>query len=195
MLSIMFLQNYPQKKDCELINEMYRLRHDVFIERLGWAIESTNGSEIDRFDELNPYYVRLSGQNGQLDGCWRALPTTGSYMLRDVFPQLLQGESAPCDEHVWEISRFATRKEASQVNRKGFIRNVSLTFIQSLSEFAAEHTVSSYVTVTTLACERLLKAVGVQTRRLGKGKVLKIGVEQTVALWIDPKDIPRVIIS
>ncbi len=37
----------------------------------------------------------------------RLLPTTGPYMLADVFPQLLRGEDPPKAEHIWEISRFA----------------------------------------------------------------------------------------
>jgi hypothetical protein len=41
------------------------------------------------------------------------------------------------------------------------------------------------VTVTTMACERILKRGGMSVRRMGEGKVMQVGVERTVALWID----------
>jgi len=40
-------------------------------------------------------------------GCWRLLPTTGPYMLKDIFSHLLWGKPAPEQPDVWEISRFA----------------------------------------------------------------------------------------
>jgi N-acyl-L-homoserine lactone synthetase len=64
------------------------------------------GYERDRFDDENPLYlVSVDPDTEEYWGSLRLLPTTGPNMLRDVFPQLLDGdyiESAT----IWECSRI-----------------------------------------------------------------------------------------
>lgn len=105
-------------------------------------------------------------------------------MLPSVFPQILQGEKAPVDEKVWEISRFAVRKGTAQSTR-GYMNSITLQMIQSFWEFAQQNDISSYVTVTSVACERMLRQLGVTLRRMGEGKVMQVGEERSVALWIE----------
>src|SRR3546814_13625445 len=57
-----------------------------------------------RTDTLFPYTTPF---RSRVVGTWRMLPTTGPYMLRDVFPQLLDGLPPPCGPRIWEGSRFA----------------------------------------------------------------------------------------
>ena len=81
----------------QIIDGILQLRHETFIERLDWNIPSVNGRERDYFDDLQPYHIAVLNQNKSVvNGCWRALPTTGDYMLKSIFPELLQGEAAPC---------------------------------------------------------------------------------------------------
>ncbi|WP_394890000.1 acyl-homoserine-lactone synthase [Mesorhizobium sp. AaZ16] len=62
----------------------------------------------DRFlDALKPHYLVLRGCDGHVDGCVRVLPSNGPTMLRDTFPVLLEGKTAPAEPSVWENSRFA----------------------------------------------------------------------------------------
>ena len=39
-------------------------------------------------------------------------------MLKDIFPQLLQGEKAPVEENVWEISRFCVEPDQTADERR-----------------------------------------------------------------------------
>ncbi len=87
--------------------EMFRLRHRVFKERLGWDVQSRNGMERDEFDDINPAYLLAFDREERLVGTWRMLPTTGPYMLRDVFSVLLGGMKAPRHPNICEGSRFA----------------------------------------------------------------------------------------
>lgn len=63
--------------------------------------------ERDYFDGLDPTYVLVKDEKDVVEGCRRVLPTTGPYMLNDVFPMLLRGEELSCDPAIWEVSRFA----------------------------------------------------------------------------------------
>lgn len=172
----------------EMVRRMFRFRHEVFRERLGWEVESRNGLEIDRFDGLKPVYMLSRNTRREITGSWRLLPTTGPYMLRDTFPQLLCGEDAPQDPTVWEISRFATvtagRRDRVQAN----LGQVTFAMIQSLLPFAEEHRIRQYVFVTSVALERLVTRIGLPLRRFGDGQAQRVGKVLSVACRLDVND-------
>jgi acyl homoserine lactone synthase len=159
-----------------LVDGMHALRYDVFRERLGWDIPAVGRRERDAFDDCNPVFV-LARDAGSVVGCCRLLPTTGPYMLKDTFPQLLGGRPAPADDDVWEISRFAVAKDG----RRGFgFSTVPATMIRELVRYAVDHGIRRYVFVTTTAFERLLQHLRVHLERFSAP--LQIGVEMSVAL-------------
>lgn len=183
MNTIVIAQENNATAPARFFEEIFKLRHEIFLERLQWDIETRDGLERDNFDDLQPYHIAVQNTEGGVDGCWRALPTLGSYMLKDVFPELLQGEEAPTEANVWEISRFAVRK-GSAGPQKGYMSGITIQMVRSFYEFARKHGIKYYVTVTTVACERMLRQLGVECWRMGDGKALQIGVERSVALWI-----------
>jgi acyl homoserine lactone synthase len=161
------------------LEQMFRLRFRMFRERLGWDVSGEDGQERDHFDELQPLYV-LAKDGRQVRGCWRILPTTGPNMLRDTFPELLGGRSAPNGERIWELSRFAVDTSGAV----GFgLSSVPIVMMRDAVLHARSEHIEEFVTVTTVAIERLLRQIGLAPRRLGP--VLTIGVERTVALAFD----------
>lgn len=168
----------------QMLDEIYKLRHQSFNERLGWEVKSVNGREFDQFDHSGTQYVALTDHNEELLGCWRALPTQGDYMLKNVFPELLQGEVLPQKDDIWEISRFTVNTQNGK-NRNQLVSALCAKLVKSFYDFALENNIRSYVAVTTVACERMLKNLGVTIRRLGDGQALQIGIEKTVAVAID----------
>lgn len=160
--------------------EMYRLRARVFRGRLGWEVSMLSGMEIDGYDALDPYYMMIRGNSGNLKGCWRLLPTEGPYMLKDTFPQLLHGKEIPEAKDIWELSRFAIETNGSQ----GFgFAGLALDAMREIVTFGHKMGVKHYVTVTTTPVERLLRKTGIATSRFGPP--MRIGVENAVALRID----------
>lgn len=159
--------------------EMYRLRAKVFKDRMGWDIPVHNGMEIDNYDALDTHYLLIKEPGQEVRGCWRLLPTQGQYMLKDTFPELLNGQRAPEDEKVWELSRFAIATEGSQ----GFgFNEVALESMRGLFLFGQRMGIERYVTVTTTAIERMMRRAGIVIERFGPPQ--QIGVEKTVALEI-----------
>lgn len=164
-----------------IVDSMYRLRSEAFAERLGWEVTSVRGREIDAFDDLRPTYmiVRDTCEPTRALGCWRLLPTMGPYMLRDVFPELLDGAAAPRDPRFWEISRYAV-SAATRTARRGFgFGDVSLAMWRSLFRFAREAGIDACVAVTTVAVERLVARLGLTIERYGPPR--QVGCEQSVA--------------
>lgn len=170
---------------------MYRLRHDVFHERLRWDVTVREGLEYDRFDDADSTYMVTTTPDDVVLGGWRLRPTTTGYMLRDVFGQLLHGQAAPADPHVWEISRFALGQAPRTIGnpqgkkRSGCISlsNTARLLVADAVNFAKRHDITRYVLVTSLALERLLASSGLRLHRFGPPA--RIGRELAVACWVD----------
>jgi len=160
--------------------DMHKLRAKVFHGRMGWDVPLMSGMEIDGYDAIDPYYMMMREPGGILCGCWRLLPTEGPYMLKDTFPQLLHGITAPDDPVIWELSRFAIESEGQHVF--GF-STIAMQSIGEIIGYGYRVGIKQYVTVTTTAIERMLRRAGVVTKRFGPPMV--IGVENAVALYID----------
>ncbi len=159
--------------------EMHTLRAKVFRGRLGWEVPVLSGMEIDGYDALEPRYM-LMRDGETLRGCWRLLPTEGPYMLKDSFPQLLDGQEPPSDPHIWELSRFAIETEGA--GSYGF-SEMTMESIEAIIRHAHERGLSRYVTVTTTAIERMLRRAGVVTTRIGAPQT--VGIETAVALYVE----------
>ncbi len=171
-----------------LIESMYRLRHDVFKGRLDWDVTSIDGQEKDLYDNLNPVYMMSCNMRKQLEGCWRLLPTTGPYMLKDIFPQLLRGEAVPEAPDIWELSRLAVQPRMNHSRIKANLNEITLDMFREVYDFAVANNISRYVVVTSAAIERMLRLVGIPTSRFGDGKLTRIGKVLSVCVWVDIND-------
>jgi N-acyl-L-homoserine lactone synthetase len=66
-------------------------RHKVFVQRLQWEIPGVPRdatSEWDEFDAGNTVHLVALSADNEVCGCARLMPTTGPYLLRNVFPEL-----------------------------------------------------------------------------------------------------------
>lgn len=160
--------------------EMHRLRAHVFKDKMGCEVPIIGGMEIDGYDALDPYYMMIQETEKGLRGCWRVLPTTGPYMLKDTFPELLHDHVAPEDQKIWELSRFAIEAEGPQ----GFgFSGISLEAAREIVRFGDEMGIKRYVTVTTTSIERMMRRAGFAVARFGPP--IRIGVENAVAIDFD----------
>jgi acyl homoserine lactone synthase len=163
-----------------VLDRMFRLRAEVFAGRLGWAVQVRDGREHDWFDVLGPRYLLLQhGQAGRVLGCCRLLPTTGPNMLRDVFPELLDGAPAPSGEEVLEVSRFAVDQDCTRPGL-GF-SVVPAALVAAALHGARKAGARRLVGVTSLAFERMLRGLGLRVQRLGRprriGEVMSLAFE------------------
>ncbi|MBJ2066587.1 acyl-homoserine-lactone synthase [Serratia odorifera] len=167
--------------DANLLQHMHQLRADTFYYKKRWDVVLYDGMEIDAYDALNPLYLLLLHEDGErIDGCWRMLPTTGPYMLKNTFPSLLGCHQPPCSEAVWELSRFIN----CAPNDRGLgFSSVTRQMIEQMMAYGRQQQLTAYVTVTTLGVERMMRHLGLVMRRLGPG--LTIGREHCIALQID----------
>ncbi|WP_160150554.1 acyl-homoserine-lactone synthase [Nonomuraea solani] len=155
-----------------LLDGMFRLRHEVFRERLRWDVGSLHGRERDEYDDYDPVYV-IGHADRRVTGCCRLLPTDGPYMLRDVFFEALRGGQAPHDPAVWEMSRLATDRAWSRTVAAGF-GDLARALLWEAFRWVDRHG-DTIVAVSSVAVERSVNAMGVATRRLGDGRATRLG--------------------
>ncbi len=170
--------------DNQSLKGMFRFRHKIFRERMGWEVGSVDGAERDHFDDLAPVYLLARNFRQEIEGSWRLLPTVGPYMLKDTFPQLLRGEAPPEDASIWEISRFAVLNDRDRSRSQANLSAVTFAMFRAGVEFAERHGIRYYVFVTSVAVERLLRIAGIPIKRFGDGRSEMVGHVRSVACWI-----------
>ena len=151
------------------IDAMFRNRAETFSERLGWKVIVKDGYEQDEFDGANPLYlVSVDPETEEYWGSLRLLPTTGPNMLRDVFPQLLDGnciESAT----IWESSRICATAVRGQPGRsKSGVNYVLSELILGIGEVAVDAGLTQIVSVFDARIFRVLRAAGCNPQIIGK---------------------------
>lgn len=139
---------------------MHHLRKKVFKDSLKWNVNIINEMEFDQFDTDDAYYIMHISGTGDVDGCTRLLPTTKPYLLGDVFPQLIENQEIPCDESIWESTRFCADKESAP-------KDIMPKLLSAMLEFALANGIKEYVSVSDVRIEPLLRRSGWETSRLG----------------------------
>lgn len=98
----------PRHQD--LLEEHYRLRHDIFVGERGWiTLARADGREIDAYDTQQTIYV-LALDEDHVVGGYRFLPTSAPHLLQDRYSHLVDGP-VPHGRYIHEWSRFFIRKD------------------------------------------------------------------------------------
>lgn len=183
MASIIIGRAGEQGLGAPLLDSMYRLRCDVFHERLRWEVRVEHGREHDWFDLIGPHYLIAHDGAASALGCCRLLPTQGPNMLRDIFPALLDGAPVPAGPAIWEVSRFAVH-HACAGDGYGF-GAVPASMLTEMFRFAGSHGIEALVGVTSAPIERMLRHLGLHVERLGEarriGRVMSLAFRMPVA--------------
>jgi N-acyl-L-homoserine lactone synthetase len=169
----------------QILNLMHAFRHEVFVKRLKWSLPLVDGVERDQYDTPDAKYVVVSDGPDRVTACARLLPTTGAYMLPELFPQLLGEASIPRDPAIWELSRFATSVRATREGRALSLSKPTLDFLDLIFGFAHRHDIARLVFVTSIQIERLMLRAGLAVHRIAAPAV--VDGHLTVALFIEIK--------
>lgn len=113
------VESHQHEQFAHLLDQMFRLRHRVFCEKLKWVdIEGT--SERDEYDDMNPVYLLHTDDKGEkLYAAARFMPTTGPTLLSDVFGATMPDACAFQSPFVWEITRLCIDEERLQMDQPG----------------------------------------------------------------------------
>ena len=169
----------------DLYSKVAHYRHKIFVERLGWQLQTKDGGELDQFDRPDTIYVIAQDDEVQVIGCARLLPTLRSYLLSDIFPQLLNGMEPPRSPDVWELSRFSAVDLNCPLHtvRHQFSSTTAVRLLKESLDCAGSFGAKRLITVSPLGVERLLHRAGFNAHRAGPPVV--IDEAPFFACWIE----------
>jgi N-acyl-L-homoserine lactone synthetase len=157
----------------------HRLRHRLFVERQGWQVPSYHELEYDQFDTpAAKYLVWLDGR-GQARGIVRLIPTTRPYMVRGLWPQLVQGV-LPHTDTIWEATRFGCDRDLAPQIRRVVVSEL----ICGCLEFGLANGIERYLGVMPLAIFRhVMIAAGCRITYAGPN--IQMGRHAVAAAFIE----------
>jgi N-acyl-L-homoserine lactone synthetase len=181
----MVIAGNPLALSPDIYSKIGQYRNKVFVEMLGWDLQTRDGMELDQFDRPDTLYMVSQDDQGLVNGCARLLPTDQPYLLGDVFPELMHGQPIPCSPDIWELSRFA----AVDFNTRGgsalaqFSSGIAVQLLRQAIACAAEHGAKRLITVSPIGIERLLRHTGVHAHRAGPPMI--VDGHPIFACWIE----------
>lgn len=163
-----------------LIDDMHKLRRNVFHDRLRWQVTVINRWEIDGYDALNPLYVVALDEDERVVGGLRLLPTTGFNMLNDTFSELLPDGERFGSPLIWESSRFTVRITGDARTDAKVVSRTTAELLMALNEVGRAAALTHLVTVCDQAMYRLMSRCGLAGDLLSEPRL--IGGVKTYAL-------------
>jgi N-acyl-L-homoserine lactone synthetase len=147
-----------------LVSAMLRDRKTVFIDRLGWDLESPDGlHELDQFDGEDTLYLVVHQPDTMRHlGSVRLLPSTGPHLLGDIYPQLC-ADGVPRGADVWEITRLVTAPDLNRTQALQVRRQLSI----ALYEHALATGITRYTMITHMPWLASLLSIGWDAEPLG----------------------------
>jgi len=128
------------------LESQFRLRQRVFIERQNYAVPSWKGMEFDQFDTPATQYFVWRDEAGEARGVARLVPTSLSYMLKEIWPEKITDIEEPPSEKVWEITRFGVDSDLSPKLRNQIVKEL----VCALLEYATTHGIEQYIGLTAV---------------------------------------------
>ncbi|MCG8597663.1 MAG: hypothetical protein MI785_25300 [Kiloniellales bacterium] len=156
----------------------HRLRHRLFVERQGWNLPTYNGLEYDQFDTPAAKYLLWLDESGTARGVTRLLPTTEAYMVKEVWPDLVD-DLLPESASIWEATRFGCDRDLEPALR----RRVIAEMICACQEFGVSHDIRRYLSVMPVRIFRqVIIAAGCPVEFLGP--IRKLASHRTAAAYV-----------
>jgi acyl homoserine lactone synthase len=169
-----------------MVGALAKYRYEVFVKALGWPLHCEEGIELDAFDRPDTVYVVACDRDREIFGCARLLPTNGPYLLGEVFPHLMGVSSLPFSADIWELSRFAISQPKGQVLTAAQAWKNTVTLVREVIDVARSKGAFRLIAFSAVGNERLLKRMGVTTRRISPPHL--IDNQSIVPFWIEIDD-------
>ncbi|WP_152047927.1 acyl-homoserine-lactone synthase [Aureimonas psammosilenae] len=173
---IVVVEGAAKHERPDLIADMHRLRKRVFHGRLGWDVTIEDDYEIDVFDDANPLYlISVADEGAPVRGCLRLLPTMGPNMLRDVFPELLPGQTVE-SPLIWESTRFAvdlpSRNADGSRAAARLVGRITGELVAGAIEVGLAVGLTHIVSVFDARILRVLRAAGCSIELIGEARTI-----------------------
>jgi acyl-homoserine lactone synthase len=154
---VIVLEGRERRRHKEYFDQLFRLRHRIFVKGRGWSLPSVNDCEIDQYDVADAVYLLDLNDEDVIQGSVRMTPSERCSLLADYFPHLVENGESPRSPRVYECTRYIVlpAQKSREANRAAKARllgaavewslNHGLTYLQTVIDSV---TLSSFVEMT-----------------------------------------------
>lgn len=125
----------------DVLPQLYRLRYRQFKERQNYQVPVFKDMEYDQYDTPATTYLVWLDDSGNVCGTSRLNPTDRPYMLKDIWPHMVEGTELPNSYDVWEGTRICIDKGLPGVMRERIKWEIVLGYL----EFGLANGIKKYV--------------------------------------------------
>jgi acyl-homoserine lactone synthase len=141
---LLIVKGNEHSKHSSVFNQMFQLRHEVFVKERGWSLPSYKGLEIDQYDTSEAVYFVNFNDDGSIESSVRMTPTVNASLMADYFPHLVEtGESARSPA-IYEATRFIVRPATKT---RGDIKKAKARLMAPLVEWCIDKGLTHFQTV------------------------------------------------
>jgi len=154
---VIVLEGSERRRQHKYFNQLFRLRHQIFVKGRGWSLPSVNDCEIDQYDVDDAVYLLDLNDEDVIQGSVRMTPSERCSLLADYFPHLVENGESPRSPLVYECTRYIVLRaqKSREANRAAKARLLGAAVEWSLSRGLAylqtvidSVTLSSFVEMT-----------------------------------------------
>jgi acyl-homoserine lactone synthase len=149
------------------IEEMFRLRHEFYVERNGWrALDRGDGLERDEFDHEHTVYLLHLDDDDRLLGSYRLCPSLSPTLLFSKFAAWIDDPNVRPAADIWDLSRWflTERARRTDVDRSD---RVQAELACGIFEFALTRGISAYAMFSETRFYEIMVRSGWPARPLG----------------------------
>ncbi|MEM6627670.1 MAG: acyl-homoserine-lactone synthase [Pseudomonadota bacterium] len=175
-------------KAAGIADDMWRLRYRTFIEEQKWPLPSSKQREWDCYDDEDAVYLVSFDNDGAISASARLIPTTGDFLMRDIFAHLVSDISAlPTGPSVVEFTRYFVRSDL--VKSRRLIQLTGEIFC-SVFEHCLDAGVDTFLAIVDIRVLPQLYELGWTIKPLGLpgafgGGVSENGGGRAIAIQVD----------
>ncbi|HEY4112846.1 MAG TPA: acyl-homoserine-lactone synthase [Rhizomicrobium sp.] len=146
------------------IEQMHRLRHRVFVDRLGWkALQKADGRELDEFDNSDAIYLLVT-DGARVVGCHRIIPTVKPHLISEVFSDFCDVRGVQRGPGIVECGRTCIDEERLTRAEARIARHVLMTGVM---EFCLRAGATGFTGINPISVMSRYLRIGWNIRPLG----------------------------
>ncbi len=126
-----------------LLASQFRLRYKMLVDAQYWEVGRFQGMEYDKYDTPAATYLVWQDSDGVARGSVRTVPTDRPYMLKDLWPGIVEKIPLPESLSTWEATRFCV----DSVLPKDQKRRVKHELVLAFLEFGLKNDISQMIGV------------------------------------------------
>jgi N-acyl-L-homoserine lactone synthetase len=126
-----------------VLPSIHRLRYREFVERLDYDVPVYNKMEYDQYDNFAAVQLVWLDEDGEVQGTVRLSPTDRPYMIKDLWPQIVETRELPESPMIWEATRMCIERSYPKEKRD----RIHAELLCAMQEFAISRNLTGYIGV------------------------------------------------